>query len=459
MQGKGEGIANFRLPIAKYRMKGRISTTSIWQSAIGNSQSSSMPLRIPIVALGSHGDVHPFLAIGKELQRRGHEVRMLMPAMFENLTRAVGLEFTPIGTIEQFEKMSSRPELWHPIKGFQVVAEGTAELLQPCYDAIVKNHAPGRTVLVLSSLGLSGRVAQEVMGLPAVSVHLQPSIFRSEIRPAKTPPAPVADWLPAWVNRDTYWIADTLVIDRVLGGQVNSFRAKFGLMPVKRIMRVWIHSPDRVIGLFPRWFAPPAPDWPPHLVLTGFPLYDEADIAPVDAGLEEFLKSGPAPIAFTAGSAMKHGDRFFAEAVGACGILGSRGLLLSRHAESVPTNLPPRIRHVEYAPFSRIFPRCAAAVHHGGIGTSAQALAAGIPHLVVPMAHDQFDNAARLKALGVGEAIPAPRFSARRAAAALRSAMDSSRAPALAEIRRRLMGINPVAQTADIIEQTFAAST
>jgi rhamnosyltransferase subunit B len=429
------------------------------ESAFGNRQFIYMSLRIPIVAIGSHGDVHPFLAIGKELRQRGHEVRMLMPAMFENLARALGLEFTPVGTIEQFERMSSRPELWHPIKGFQVVAEGTAELLEPCYDAIVQNHAPGRTVLVLSSLALSGRVAQEVMGLPAVSVQLQPSFFRSLIRPAKTPPAPVADWLPPWVNGVTYWIADTLVIDRVMAAPVNSFRAKFGLKPIKRILRQWIHSPDRVIGLFPDWFAPPAPDWPPHLVLTGFPLYDEADIAPVDADLEEFLKNGPPPIAFTAGSAMKHGDRFFEEAVGACGILGCRGLLLSRHAENMPANMPAGIRHVEYAPFSRIFPRCAATVHHGGIGTSAQALAAGVPHLAVPMAHDQFDNAARLKALGVGETIPARRFSARRAAAALRSAMDPSRAPALADIRHRLAGINPVAQTADLIEQTFAASS
>lgn len=381
-----------------------------------------------------------------------------MPAMFESLSAAVGLEFSAVGTIEQFEKMSARPELWRPVRGFQVVAEGVGELLAPCYDAIVRNHAPGRTVMVLSSLGLAGRVAQEVLGLPAVSVHLQPAVFRSAFRPAKTPPLPVAPWLPPWGNRLTYWLADFLALDPAMARPLNSFRAKFGLPPVERIMNQWIHSPDRVVGLFPEWFAPPAPDWPPQTVLTGFPLYDEADIAPVDAELEEFLKSGDAPVAFTAGSAMKHGDRFFEEAVRACGILGCRGLLLSRHADNIPANLPPGVRHVEYAPFSRVFPRCAAVVHHGGIGTSAQGLAAGVPQLAVPMAHDQFDNGARLKALGVAEVVPARRFSARRAADALRKAMDGPHRNAGTTFRQRLSGTNAAAETAEIVEQTFQES-
>jgi len=414
-----------------------------------------MSLRILIVALGSHGDVHPFLAIGRELKRRGNDVCMILPAMFEELARAVGMEFAAIGTVEQFEKMSARAELWRPVRGFQVVAEGVGEMMGACYEAILKNYVPGRTVLVLSSLAVAGRVAQELMGIPAVSVHLQPAVFRSAIRPARTPPLPVADWVPEWGNRLTYWLADRLAIDPVMATPVNAFRAKFGLKPVKRIMGGWIHSPDRVIGLFPEWFAAPARDWPKQTVLTGFPLYDEADIAPVDEGLERFLNEGEAAIAFTAGSAMKHGDRFFAEAVKACAMLGRRGLLLSRHAENVPGNLPAGIRYVEYAPFSRVFPKCAAVVHHGGIGTSAQGLAAGVPQLAVPMAHDQFDNGERLKGLGVGEIVAARRFSGERGAEALRTIINGSRREACFSIREKLRAANPIAQTADVIEQAY----
>ena len=118
----------------------------------------------------------------------------------------------------------------------------------------------------------------------------------------------------------------------------------------------------------------------------------------------------------TPGSAMRHAQEFFAESVAACQRLGRRGLLLTRFAEQVPTDLPETIRHLEYVPFSRVLPRAAALVHHGGIGTTAQALAAGIPQLVMPLAHDQPDNAARLERLGVGRTIAPRRYRAARAA-------------------------------------------
>ena len=270
------------------------------------------------------------------------------------------------------------------------------------------------------------RVAQDALGIPGVSVHLSPAILRSVLKPARTPPLPVSARLPRSWNRLVYSIVDALLIDRALAGPLNDFRRSLGLPPVKRIFNSWIHSPDRVIGLFPDWFAPQPPDWPRQTVLTGFPLYDESDVTAVDPAVERFLIDGPAPIAFTPGSAMRHAQRFFAEAVRTCRILGCRGVLLSRHAENMPANLPPDVRHVDYVPFSRLLPHCAALVHHGGIGTAAQALAAGIPQLVVPMAHDQPDNAARLNRLGVAEVLPARRFRAPRASAALKLAMDQS---------------------------------
>jgi rhamnosyltransferase subunit B len=413
------------------------------------------PFRILIAALGSYGDVHPFLALGRELQGRGNEVIMIMPAMYESLTRSLGLEFVPAVTIEQFERFSSKPELWDPIKGFAVVAEGVGESLGWYYQAIVASHRPGRTGLVMSTLLLGGRIAQETLGIKGVTVHLSPACFRSAIDPPSTPPLPVASWLPRWWNRLVYRACDLLAIDPALAGPVNSFRRAHGLPPVKRIFNGWIHSPDRVIGLFPDWFAPPPADWPRQTVLTEFPLYDEADVTPIDPDLEQFLKSGEPPIAFTPGSAMRHGREFFAEAIGTCQLLGRRGVFLSRHREHLPENLPPEIRHVEYAPFSRLLPRCAAIVHHGGIGTSAQGMAAGIPQLVVTMSHDQPDNAARLKRLGVSETLPARKFSAGRAATLLKGIMDDAHAAACLLIKRKLAAANPVARSAEIIEQTF----
>jgi rhamnosyltransferase subunit B len=407
-----------------------------------------------VAVLGSHGDVHPLLAVARALRDRGHDVIFIAPAMYENLAQAAGLKFIPVGTWEQFERLSSNPDLWHPTRSFRVIAEGTAELFKPFFRAITENHEPGRTILVLSTLLLAGRVAQEVLGAPAVTIHLSPGIIRSVESPPRIPPLPTAAWAPKWWNRLTYRAVDFLVVDREMATRLNAFRASVGLGPVKRVFEQWIHSPDRVIGLFPPWFAPPPGDWPPQMVLTGFPLYDEADLTPVDPKLEEFLEAGESPIAFTPGSAMRQGQRFFAAAAETCRLLSRRGLLVSRHLEHVPANLPPNIRHVEYAPFSRLLPRCASIVHHGGIGTSAQSLAAGIPQLAMPMAHDQNDNAARLHRLGVAETISVRRFSPKSAAEALDRVMDPAHRGVCMAIQRKLAAENPVVKTAELIEQT-----
>jgi rhamnosyltransferase subunit B len=132
--------------------------------------------------------------------------------------------------------------------------------------------------------------------------------------------------------------------------------------------------------------------------------------------VEAFLGEGDPPIAFTPGSANQFGRRFFAAAVDACRRLKCRGLLLTPFAEQLPAELPPTLLHVPYAPFSRLLPRCRAFVHHGGVGSMSQAMSAGIPQVIVALAHDQFDNARRVRRLGVGVSIERLPVSGRRLA-------------------------------------------
>src|SRR5436305_6257835 len=99
---------------------------------------------------------------------------------------------------------------------------------------------------------------------------------------------------------------------------------------------------------------------------------------------------------------MAHGAAFFRAAVRACEGTGARGLLLTRYPGRLPARLPPSVRHVPFAPFRRLLPLCRAVVHHGGVGTTAAALAAGTPQLVLPLAWDQPDNAAPVRRLGCG---------------------------------------------------------
>jgi rhamnosyltransferase subunit B len=180
-------------------------------------------------------------------------------------------------------------------------------------------------------------------------------------------------------------------------------RTELGLgPPVKHVLRGYWYSPQRIVGLFPDWFAPPAPDWPAQTLLTRFPLLDAVETTPLPPLLQDFLEAGAPPLVFTAGSANPQAHRFFAVALQASQQLGARALFLTPFSSQIPEKLPASVGHFPYAPFSRLLPRCQAIVHPGGIGTAAQALAAGVPQLVVPLAFDQPDNAARIKRLGAG---------------------------------------------------------
>jgi rhamnosyltransferase subunit B len=410
-------------------------------------------MNILIATIGSHGDVHPFIGIARVLRKRGHRVTLFAPASFQSLARRQDLDFVGIGSEEEFRRIESNPDLWHPMRGFGVIAQGVSQLNEPLYRALAEKHIPGQTVLVLSTLALGGRVAQEKLEIPAVSVHLSPGCFRSVIHPPVWGRFPVIAGMKRW-NRFWYWVADTVVLDRLTAGPLNAFRTTLGLPAVRSVFGDWLHSPRRVIGLFPDWFAPRQLDWPEQTVLTGFPLYDESDAVGLDAGLEKFLEDGAPPIVFTPGSAMRHGRKFFEDSAAACKKLGRRGLFLSRHSENFPPGLPGTIFSANYAPFSAVLPRCAAVVHHAGIGTCAQSLAAGIPQLAMPMAHDQFDNAERLKRLGVAAVLPQRRFYAGGAAAALGKILDNpSIAGACAEIKKRMGCEHPIDETVKSIEQ------
>jgi UDP:flavonoid glycosyltransferase YjiC (YdhE family) len=222
---------------------------------------------------------------------------------------------------------------------------------------------------------------------------------------------------------------------------------------VRRFLDRWIHSPQCVIGLFPPWFSPPQPDWPPSVTLTSFPLFDEADLAELPADVERFLAEGEPPVVFTPGTAMKQGQAFFAAAIEACLKLGRRGLLLTRFPEQVPSPLPAGVRHFTYVPFSQVFPRAAAAVHHGGVGTTAQALAAGVPQLIMPLSHDQPDNAARVRRLGVGSSLAPHAFRGPAVAKALDGLIGSPEVAARCrDVAAKLRGADPFTEACRAIE-------
>jgi rhamnosyltransferase subunit B len=368
-----------------------------------------------LVPAGSSGDIYPFVWLGKGLASLGHEVVVVVHRPFDRTMEAAGLRVVPYGTDEDFEKIIRHPDLWHPRRGFELVVRAASLGYPEALPRIRGEIAPGRTLLVGAGIAFPARIVAEAAQVPLVTVQLQPIAFMSVADP---PVLGVGfEWFlraPRWVRLALYRFGDILS-DRVVAPEINSHRARLGLMqPARRIMRDYWMSPFKVLGLFPDWYGPKREDWPPQAVTTRFPLYDEGDRTAVSPATARFLAEGPAPVLFTPGSANAQARRFFEVGLEACVRLRARGLFLTRFSEQLPAALPPGITHAAYAPFSQVFPQCSAVVHHGGIGTVAQGLAAGVPQLVMAMSHDQPDNGYRITRLGVGAYLYPKTFTPQR---------------------------------------------
>lgn len=377
------------------------------------------PHHVVLIAIGSSGDVHPFIGLGLALQRRGHRVTVATNDHFSPLVARAGLGFASLGTVDEFHAALNNPDVWHPARGLRaIVDQGVGELVARVYDLLAAQLAADRasgappTVAAGTLLALGARVAQEHLGLRYASVGFAPSVVRSVVAPPRLPYLPWLPHVPRAVKAAALWLLDTAVVDPLMAPPVNALQRRLGLPAVHGIVRQWWYSPQLNLCLWPLAFGARQTDWPAHSVLTGFPLWDEAADVPLPAAVADFLSQpGGAPIVFTPGSAMRFGHDFFKAAVGASQRLQRRALLLTRYPAQLPAALPPGVLHVPYAPFARLLPHAAALVHHGGIGTTAQALGAGVPQLVMPMAHDQFDNADRVRRLGVGDWLPRQRFT------------------------------------------------
>ncbi|MGB7763209.1 MAG: nucleotide disphospho-sugar-binding domain-containing protein [Bryobacteraceae bacterium] len=383
-------------------------------------------MHVLLPTLGSSGDVHPMIALGMALRRRGHRATIATNEVFGDSVRSAGLEFLALGTAAEAQETIADPRLWHPVKCFQCVAERVFIPALPRLYDIIASHAGPNLVVAAPGTCLGARVAQEKLGVRLATVHLQPALIRSLVDSGRQGRIAMGPRVPRLVKQSLFWFVDTFFVNPHVLPRLNGFRARLGLPPVGNVLDDYLHSTQLVIGLFPEWFAPPQPDWPPHTHLTGFVLYDAGGERETAAAAEEFLDAGPPPVVFTPGSAAAGQKKFFLESVEACRIAGFRAMLVTNFPGQLPAGLPPSVQGFSYLPFSRILPRCAALVCYGGIGTLAQAIKAGIPLLVVPHAHDQPDNALRIERLGLGRGLYPERYKAATVARMLNEIIGSS---------------------------------
>ena len=423
-------------------------------------------LRIVFATVGSLGDLFPFLAIGQELRRRGHQVAIATHALHRSPVEQTGLVFADAsGMVEPEDRAAFIARAFHPWRGPRFVVHDIAALdVRASYQKLLPICAQA-DVLITSTLAFAAQIIgeqREATGqLRWLSAVLAPAGFLS----ASDPPATGFQaldrflrsspqhgrWLSRIAARITYpWTAPVRTLRRELGLPAQS--------PLGDPFHRGQHSPRGVLAAFSPLLGQPQPDWPTNVTVTGAARHQQAVMA--DPALQAFLDNGKAPLVFTLGSAAVHANlSFLRESVEAAQRLGQRAVLLTGSAEmreQLPRELPANIHCIDYAAHSALFPRALIIVHHGGIGTSSEALRSGHPMLVVPHGFDQPDNAARLQRLGVAEVLPARRYRAEHAAALLQRLIaephyrDAAMLAALA-----MQDENGAVLGADVVESAF----
>ena len=361
-----------------------------------------------LAVVGTAGDLHPFLSLGTALRRLGRPVTVITHAHHRAAVARAGLVHAASDTEADWDRILARPGIWHPTRSFEALLEAPTyedglERVLGHLEAVPADPASPRVLLshpVAVPAGAIARARGHAEHLAAV--WLAPSNLKTCHGPLQLGPLPMPAWLPPSWRRALWNWAEARYVDPVLLPQMNAVRGRRGLPPLPSWTAHMTTAPEVSLTLFPEWFGPVRPDWPRPLLAGEFPLFDPAAGDPLPAAVETFLAAGPAPVVFLPGSANLHAAEFFGHALAASARLGVRALLLTPEPGQVPQPLPPWALWQPYVALARLLPHTAALVHHGGIGTTAEALRAGVPQVVTPFAWDQFDNGARVEALGAG---------------------------------------------------------
>jgi vancomycin aglycone glucosyltransferase len=356
-------------------------------------------MRILVASHGTRGDVQPIVALGVALKARGHVVQLVAPANFVTWVRSYGLDIQSDGIDVEAELRSSGTGIQSLSWQMRYLSHTTSLLFEP-----VARASEGCELIVCAGIQFAAASVAQWRNVPYVHVLFCPCAAPNSATP---PPNIHTQTLPRWINRFLWQVGGPLA-DFALRGPINRGRATLGLEaldnPISQILKGrTILAADRDLG--------PLPDDAPKCALsTDAWVLDEPGT--LDARVEAFLRQGPAPIYIGFGSMIApRAPELVAQAVAAVRAVGRRAVIaggwaaLEAHIQETADVLI-----VDNVPHSLIFPKVAAAVHHGGAGTTTAAARAGVPQVLLPHILDQYYWANRVEALGLGpQALPVER--------------------------------------------------
>lgn len=394
-------------------------------------------MKIAILAPGSRGDVQPYLALGVGLQRAGHAVRFISHVNFNSLVTSYGLEFFPIeGDVQQIvesEAMRARIEGGNFLALLAQMAKeaqrGAGQLARAGLVACA-----GMDYLLAGMAGVFiGLAIAEKLHIPLIQAYLVPFTPTRQYPGALAPDLP--EFLGDSLNRLTHYLtrqmiwqgfrsADNLARKEVLAIPQAPFFGAYNSQ--------WTQDLPVLYGFSPA-VIPPAADWPASTLVTGYWFLEAAEDWSPPTWLVDFLDAEPAPVYIGFGS-MSNRDpgKIAALVLQALKRTGQRAILLSGWGGLQADDLPDTVLMIDSVPHAWLFPRVAAVVHHGGAGTTAAGLRAGVPAVIVPFFGDQPFWGRRLASLGVASApIPRKKLTVERLTQAIEQAVKDG------DMRRR----------------------
>lgn len=394
--------------------------------------------RVVLAAFGSFGDLHPMIGIAQALKARGARPLIVSHPDYRTKVEAAGVDFTGAGPL--FADLQGSEGLT-AAAAIDRMARDQAflyrNIVTPSVEAWIGDITPFIAecdVVVGTALTYAADIVAQLAGKPFVTAALSPAVLLSAHDPLKMPGAPLILQPKSALSRSynrAILAAGHAMMARALTG-VNAAYRRHGLKPRATVTGV---TSDRLtLALYSPLLMGPQPDNPPNTQITGFPFFDSETGGPahLDPRLAAFLEAGSPPLVFSLGSVVVHdGEAFYRAAITAASALNERCVVLcGPESPLLGLDFGPDVCLSAYAPHSLLFPRARAVIHHGGIGSTGQALRAGRPQLVTPVFADQFDNGWRCERIGVARTLDYKNWTAVRATRSLERLLAS---PAMAQ--------------------------
>ena len=394
-----------------------------------------------VVTTGSAGDLFPFLKLAIGLRDAGHAITFVGPQLHAELVQQAGLRFH--ATFADPAVLDD-PDVWHPTRGLGVIWRAVRPGMRELGAIVAALPSAEPCVIVAHPLALHEALLCRALrcDLRVVLGYLAPSNIPTVYDPLMLGPVKVPRWVPHAVRRWLWTLIGKRLVDPLVMPDINADRAAVGVAAASGMFDLLQNGPDLSVTLFPAWFAGPQPDWPVPLSCGDFALFDPHPDVGFTPELAQFLAVGEPPLIFTPGTANRQAGAYFSHALAAAQALGKRAIFLTPFREQVAPTLPPTVLWQSYLPLRELLPHAAALIHHGGIGTTAEALRAGIPQLIVALAYDQFDNAERVVALGAGLQLKKSRLTTAGLTSQLRQLTGSSAIAARCQAIKKQLQIN-----------------